>query len=183
MVSFSPMFHWTEHNIHVHVFTCVLALQVGHLGGAGRPAGRAGPVRSANCSPSLPPSAKPSCSTPPPAAGPRPAGCSPNSPATSRHYTRSSAWTAGHRAVRSDRHHTLQHPTLRKHAQDQLIPETRASEALAEYPSLPPGWKTGTAALRERRRHAVRVSQSTGQGLRSGRAGGNAPVVELVIDL
>jgi transposase len=31
VVSFSPMFHWTEHNIHVHVFTCVLALQVAHL--------------------------------------------------------------------------------------------------------------------------------------------------------
>ena len=32
MVSFfSPMFHWTEHNIRVHVFTCVLALQVAHL--------------------------------------------------------------------------------------------------------------------------------------------------------
>jgi len=31
MVSFSPMFHWTEHNIRVHVFTCVLALQAAHL--------------------------------------------------------------------------------------------------------------------------------------------------------
>ena len=31
VVSFSPMFHWTEHNIHVHVFTCVLALQIAHL--------------------------------------------------------------------------------------------------------------------------------------------------------
>ena len=30
-VSFSPMRHWTEHNIRVHVFTCVLALQVAHL--------------------------------------------------------------------------------------------------------------------------------------------------------
>jgi transposase len=30
-VSFSPMFHWTEHNVRVHVFTCVLALQVAHL--------------------------------------------------------------------------------------------------------------------------------------------------------
>jgi transposase len=30
-VSFSPMFHWTEHNIRVHVLTCVLALQVAHL--------------------------------------------------------------------------------------------------------------------------------------------------------
>ena len=31
VVSFSPMFHWTEHNIRVHVLTCVLALQVAHL--------------------------------------------------------------------------------------------------------------------------------------------------------
>ena len=30
-VSFSPMFHWTEHNIRVHTFTCVLALQIAHL--------------------------------------------------------------------------------------------------------------------------------------------------------
>jgi len=29
--SFSPMFHWTERNIVVHVFTCVLALQLAHL--------------------------------------------------------------------------------------------------------------------------------------------------------
>lgn len=31
VVSFSPMFHWTEHSIRVHVFTCVLALQIAHL--------------------------------------------------------------------------------------------------------------------------------------------------------
>ena len=31
VVSFSPMWHWTEHNIHVHLFTCVLALQIAHL--------------------------------------------------------------------------------------------------------------------------------------------------------
>ena len=31
VVSFSPMHHWTEHNIRVHVFTCALALQVAHL--------------------------------------------------------------------------------------------------------------------------------------------------------
>jgi transposase len=30
-VSFSPMHHWTEHSIRVHVFTCVLALQAAHL--------------------------------------------------------------------------------------------------------------------------------------------------------
>ncbi|MBV9012972.1 MAG: hypothetical protein JO272_13150 [Pseudonocardiales bacterium] len=31
VVSFAPMHHWTEHNIHVHLFTCVLALQLTHL--------------------------------------------------------------------------------------------------------------------------------------------------------
>jgi transposase len=30
-VSFSPMYHWTDHNIAVHIFTCVLALQLAHL--------------------------------------------------------------------------------------------------------------------------------------------------------
>jgi transposase len=31
VVSFAPMFHWTDHKIRVHTFTCVLALQVAHL--------------------------------------------------------------------------------------------------------------------------------------------------------
>ena len=31
VVSFSPMYHWTEHNIRVNVFPCVLALQFAHL--------------------------------------------------------------------------------------------------------------------------------------------------------
>ena len=31
VVSFSPMHHWTEHNIRVHVLTCVIALQIAHL--------------------------------------------------------------------------------------------------------------------------------------------------------
>ena len=31
VVSFSPMNHFTEHNIRVHTFTCVLALQIAHL--------------------------------------------------------------------------------------------------------------------------------------------------------
>ena len=30
-VSFTPMDHWTDHNIAVHTFTCVLALQLAHL--------------------------------------------------------------------------------------------------------------------------------------------------------
>jgi hypothetical protein len=40
-----------------------------------------------------------------------------------------------------------------------------AIEALAEYRSLPLGWKAGTAALRERRCRAARVPMSPGQGL------------------
>jgi hypothetical protein len=40
VVSFSPTHHWTEHNIRVHVFTCVLALQIAHL--MRRAAARAG---------------------------------------------------------------------------------------------------------------------------------------------
>ena len=31
VVSFSPMHHWTEHNIRVHTITCVLAMQIAHL--------------------------------------------------------------------------------------------------------------------------------------------------------
>jgi len=31
VVSFAPMHHWSEHNIRVHTFTCVLALQIAHL--------------------------------------------------------------------------------------------------------------------------------------------------------
>jgi transposase len=31
VVSFAPMHHWTDHNIRVHVFTCVLGLTVAHL--------------------------------------------------------------------------------------------------------------------------------------------------------
>jgi transposase len=31
VVAFSPMHHWSEHNIRVHVLTCVLALQIAHL--------------------------------------------------------------------------------------------------------------------------------------------------------
>ena len=31
VVSFSPMFHWTDHKIRVHVFACVLALTVARL--------------------------------------------------------------------------------------------------------------------------------------------------------
>ena len=44
VVSFSPMHHWTDHNIRVHVFTCVLALQLAHLMRYRARQARAGPV-------------------------------------------------------------------------------------------------------------------------------------------
>ena len=31
MVSFAPIRHFTDHNIRVHLFTCVLALALAHL--------------------------------------------------------------------------------------------------------------------------------------------------------
>ena len=40
VVSFAPMYHWTDHKIRVHVFTCVLALAVARL--LRREAARAG---------------------------------------------------------------------------------------------------------------------------------------------
>ena len=44
-VSFSPMYHWTDHNIAVHTFTCVLALQLAHLLRLQGPPRRPRPVR------------------------------------------------------------------------------------------------------------------------------------------
>ena len=59
VVSFSPMFHWTEQKIRVHVFYCVLALQIAHL--MRRQAARAGLHLSVReLLPSSPASAKPS---------------------------------------------------------------------------------------------------------------------------
>ena len=58
-VSFSPMFHWTEHNIRIHVFTCVLALQIAHLMRLQATAPGCA-CQSANCCASSPGSARPS---------------------------------------------------------------------------------------------------------------------------
>ena len=62
VVSFSPMHHWTDSKIRVHVFYCVLALAVAHLmrRHADQPACT---CPCANCSTSSPASKKPSCST------------------------------------------------------------------------------------------------------------------------
>ena len=49
VVSFSPMHHWAEHNIRVHTFTCVLALQIACLMRR-KAAAPACTCRSANCS-------------------------------------------------------------------------------------------------------------------------------------
>ena len=59
VVSFSPMHHWTEHNIRVHVFTCVLALQIAHLMRRQARPGTACTCRSANCSTPSPASRRP----------------------------------------------------------------------------------------------------------------------------
>ena len=83
VVSFQPMHHWTERNIRVHVFTCVLALQIAHL--MRLRAARAGlrmSVREllrelAGIGETVP------CSTTATAAGPEPTACSPK-PAPSR---------------------------------------------------------------------------------------------------
>ncbi|MBG0738386.1 hypothetical protein IV500_02940 [Paeniglutamicibacter antarcticus] len=57
-MSFSPMNHWTEHNIRIHTFTCVLALQAAHLM---RPEARnaANTTAFATCSIGSPASTKP----------------------------------------------------------------------------------------------------------------------------
>ena len=61
-------------------------------------------------------------------------------------------------------------------------PIEAAIEALAECPSLPRGWKTDAAALRERQRRAARGSQCPRSGTGSGRTG-QCTCRGLVIDL
>jgi transposase len=65
VVSLPPMSHWAGHNIRVHVFTCVLALQIARP--MQRRARRSGldVFRYGNCSANSPGSARPSCSTRP----------------------------------------------------------------------------------------------------------------------
>ncbi len=62
VVSFSPMHHWTDQKIRVHVFYTVLALTIAHLmrRQAKQPAST---CPSAHSSTNYPASAKPSCST------------------------------------------------------------------------------------------------------------------------
>ncbi|MFZ0000660.1 MAG: hypothetical protein WAK76_14285, partial [Trebonia sp.] len=104
VVSFSPMFHWTEHNIHVHVLTCVLALQVAHLMRLqARRAGLRMSVRELLTQ--LAGIGETILIYPPHEAGPKPAGCSPRPPAPRTNSPRSFTWTAtppplGHRCQR-----------------------------------------------------------------------------------
>ena len=95
VVSFSPMFHWTEHNIRVHVFTCVLALQIAHL--MRLKARRAGLHLSVReLLRELAGTARPSCSTKATGAGPAPTACSPRPRPSRTSSPRSSASTATH---------------------------------------------------------------------------------------
>ena len=104
VVSFSPMHHWTEHNIRVHVFTCVLALQIAHL--MRLPAQRAGLHMSVrDLLGQLAGIGETVLLYPPPAAGPKPTACSPRPARPKTNSPRSSAWPAtppplGHRRQR-----------------------------------------------------------------------------------
>jgi len=76
VVSFSPLRHWTEQKIRVHVFYCVLALAVAHL--LRRQAAQAGLEMSVReLLDTWRVSRRPSCSTRATVAGPEPDACSP----------------------------------------------------------------------------------------------------------
>jgi len=71
VVSFSPMWHWTDQKIRVHVSYCVTALAVAHL--MRRQTAQAGlPLSVRELLGTWPASKKPCCSTPQPAGAPRP---------------------------------------------------------------------------------------------------------------
>ena len=74
VVSFSPMFHWTDQKIRVHVFYCVLALAVARLMAA-RPTVRAPPERARTAEQLWPGSKRPCCSTKATGDGPAPGAC------------------------------------------------------------------------------------------------------------
>jgi hypothetical protein len=73
------MFHWTEHNIRVHILTCILALQVAHL--MRLQAQRAGLRMSVGETILI---------YPPHEAGPKPTECSPRPPPPRTNPPRSS---------------------------------------------------------------------------------------------
>ena len=75
VVSFSPMFHWTDQKIRVHVFYCVLALAVARL--MAREAEHAGLHMSVRelLGDAWRASKRPCCSTKANGDGPGPGGC------------------------------------------------------------------------------------------------------------
>ena len=100
VVSFSPMFHWTEHNIRVHLFTCVLAPQLARL--MQLRAARAGHQMSARALLRELAAIQETVLIYPSTGGkPKPAARPPNSASGSSSYTRSSPWTGGCLTVRT----------------------------------------------------------------------------------
>ena len=128
VASFSPMFHWTEHNIRVHVFTCVLALQLAHL--MRRRAARAGLHLSVRVLlAELAGIGETVLLYPASGAGPEPTACSPTPPPSRTSSSRSSGSTAT--PPSADMGNTqpspYTHADQRKHGEDQLIQESQAS--------------------------------------------------------
>ena len=94
------MHHWTEHNIRVHVFTCVLALQIAHL--MRRQARRHGLHLSVReLLDTLAGIQETVLIYPSTGGNPRPAACSPRPPPPRTNSSRSSNYTAGRPRLRS----------------------------------------------------------------------------------
>ena len=89
------MHHWTEHNIRVHVFTCVLALQLAHLMRRRARPGRTATCPSANCSRQLAGIGETVLIYPSAGGRPKARRMPTELSGTSRHSTRSSSLHAG----------------------------------------------------------------------------------------
>ena len=104
VVSFSPMYHFTDHKIRAHVFTCVLALMAARLMVRG-PTGAGFTSACADSSTPWPASKRRSCSTKASGDGPGPGACSPRPTRPSVASTTCSASMPTPRPNSDDRDH------------------------------------------------------------------------------